>query len=761
MEGSLYQEVCKVENLFSAWCKVREKDSAGGVDRVTIDDFAAHLEQNLEALAEELRLYRYIPEPYYEVKIPKGEGEFRSLSLPTVRDKIVQQVVKDLIEPILEREFLDVSYAYRERKGPLKAINRVTHLIENEKRGWVTICDIDDYFDSVDHDLLFHMLSERIKDEKLLVLIRLWVKMGKVDRRLRWRDAARGIPQGSIISPLLANLYLHPFDRMMVERRFGYVRYADDFVVLSYSEGEAYRAFEEAKRFLRQRLKLKLNPEGGVRRVQDGFEFLGVMFLASGKTISDEKRAELKNKISDAIDFRKDRDLRGLIETLDGIGNYYGRILSQAVLEELDEWVTGCLKRHLSEAYRDGLFEKKSEIREILSRVGFLSQKYRLFRQRVTRDIVAYCRRKTNGPAKVPVPRPSEKDLIKRKKREYQKLESGGFELVISTPGVFVGKTKRSISVKERGIKKYEVPLLNLKNISILCSGVAISSNVIAYCAEHGVPVDFYGAGGEPYAKVYPLRFPSASLGIAQLEALKNGKGVVLAKSFVLGKIRNQINLVKYYSKYRRDKDVDFTEVLDDKLSMMESLAKRVSSLQGQDVEALRGELFALEGLASSCYWELVKRMLNDYVDFEGRVRHGATDLVNVLLNYGYGILYSRVWEAAIKAGLNVYISYLHKPQEGKPTLVFDLVEEFRQQAVDRAVYALITKGETLEVERGLLSDETKGKVARKVLERINTVEVFRGREKRLFQIMEEQARTVAEFLEGKTHSYRPYVGKW
>jgi retron-type reverse transcriptase len=103
MEGLLYQEVCKVENLFSAWCKVKEKDSAGGIDRVTIDAFAAHLKQNLEALAEELRLYRYIPEPYYEVKIPKGGGEFRSLSLPTVRDKIVQQAVKDLIEPMLER----------------------------------------------------------------------------------------------------------------------------------------------------------------------------------------------------------------------------------------------------------------------------------------------------------------------------------------------------------------------------------------------------------------------------------------------------------------------------------------------------------------------------------------------------------------------------------------------------------------------------------------------------------------------------------
>jgi CRISPR-associated endonuclease Cas1 len=107
------------------------------------------------------------------------------------------------------------------------------------------------------------------------------------------------------------------------------------------------------------------------------------------------------------------------------------------------------------------------------------------------------------------------------------------------------------------------------------------------------------------------------------------------------------------------------------------------------------------------------------------------------------------------------YISYLHKPQDGKPTLVFDLIEEFRQQAVDRPVFSLITKGEKLEIEKGLLSGDTKKKVAEKVLERINVVEIFRAKEIRFFQIMKEQAKAVAEFLEGKMKRYRPYIGKW
>jgi len=106
----------------------------------------------------------------------------------------------------------------------------VFHLLTNEKRGWVTICDIDNYFDEIRHDILFPLLAEKIDDKEFLCLIRLEVKMGRVDRRLRWKDTIKGVPQGSIISPLLSNLYLHPLDKMMVERRFGYVRYADDFI---------------------------------------------------------------------------------------------------------------------------------------------------------------------------------------------------------------------------------------------------------------------------------------------------------------------------------------------------------------------------------------------------------------------------------------------------------------------------------------------------------------------------------------------------
>jgi len=343
--GDLYSEICKVENLLSAWEKVKAKGSTGGIDNVSIDIFEKNLDANLKQLSGALASLRYIPEPYKELKIPKDENEFRSLSLPTIRDKIVQQSTKEVIEPILGEEFLDVSYAYRTGKGALKAINRVRHLITNEKRGWVTLCDIDSYFNNIDHELLFSALSQKIQDEELLMLIRLWVKMGKVDKRMRWKDTTKGIPQGSVVSPLISNFYLQPFDELMVKKQYGYVRYADDFVIISYSESEAYRTLETTKRFLRNHLKLHLNPTVEVKRVETGFEFLGILFKGSELTITDDKVRELKERISLPLTINNASQdvIRELTETVTGIGRYYRNIISEEILEELDVWLVDCL----------------------------------------------------------------------------------------------------------------------------------------------------------------------------------------------------------------------------------------------------------------------------------------------------------------------------------------------------------------------------------------------------------------------------------
>ena len=149
------------------------------------------------------------------------------------------------------------------------------------------------------------------------------------------------------------------------------------------------------------------------------------------------------------------------------------------------------------------------------------------------------------------------------------------------------------------------------------------------------------------------------------------------------------------------------------------------------------------------------------YIDFPGRQHQDAADIVNVLLNYGYGILYSRIWQALQRAGLNPYISYLHSSERNKPGLVFDFIEEFRQQAVDRAVIAFITKGEAYEIKDGLLAEKTRKRIAEKVLERLNNPEAFRKGQARLSDIIISQAENLAKLITGKTKSYKPYVAKW
>ncbi len=376
MQGILYSQITRTENLLSAWNKVKTKGSTGGIDNISIEIFEKDLEANIKELSNLLSSYRYIPEPYKEIRIPKDEAEFRSLSLPTIRDKIVQEATKDVIEPILEREFLNVSYAYRADKGPAKAISRVSHLIINEKRQWVTLCDIDSYFDSIPHNLLFELLPKWIKDDKIIDLIRVWVRMGRVDHKLRWKETIRGIPQEGIISPLLSNLYLHPFDQMMVERKFGYVRYADDFVILSYSEPQAYRALRDATWFLEKRLMLKLNSGACVKKIEEGFEFLGILFEGDEKTITEKKQNELKERICQAIEIE---NLEKLNETVRGISIYYGRFVPQEILEELDEWMIDHLKVCLKRDYQEGVFEGKDQIRELLVNALFLSGKYSVF----------------------------------------------------------------------------------------------------------------------------------------------------------------------------------------------------------------------------------------------------------------------------------------------------------------------------------------------------------------------------------------------
>ncbi len=757
MNNSLFETLCRKQTLYAAWLKVKEKNTAGGIDRETVEEYASNLEKNLHELSAHLIAGTYIQLPYREVLIPKKENEKRRLGLLTVNDKILQTAVYQILSPVFEKCFLPVSYAYRANKSAVKAIRQVQHLLKNEHYTWLASCDIDNFFDNIPHAPLFGRLNAFLKSGDITELIKMFVTMGSINYKKQWRNAAKGIPQGGVISPLLANFFLGPLDKRMMEQKYGFVRYADDFIILGKSQTQAEDALKDAEHLITKQLGLALNEGAKVIPVTEGFEFLGIRFFDGKIDLSDKKYNRLCEKLRQASDTGQGFITAKFTETLLGIANFYGKLVSQHKLQLLDTEIINLLKKkwlHLNpdktqtippQLYTLNLLANA----DTLNKTGFIQHVWGVKEKTKSKE-----KNKTKKSIK-------SREAVLSRKHEYQKIESAGFDLAITQPGFFLGKKDHDAVVKFQGKVIREIPLMNLKNITILSDGVTLSSNLIRSCTEHKISVDFLDQTGNPYAIILPPNFVNAETGIAQLHAYNNGKSYYLIQKFVTGKIDNQLSLIKYFGKYYLKKNIELAAVFPEFVSKMEKLIDDTEKLKKIPLDDFRLKAFAMEGQASSAYWEMVQILIKSKITFKGRERQGANDLVNCLLNYGYGILYARVTEAILKAGLNPCLSYLHKPEGNRPSLVFDLIEEFRQQAVDRVLIALIIKNKKLKVTNGLLDDHTRKTLSKKVIDRLNNVEAYRNREMRLFEIIQFQAKALVNYLTDKSKEYKSYNPKW
>lgn len=762
MDDSLFNSVCNKETLYSAWLRVKEKNTAGGIDLQTVQEYAVTIDKNLDELVNQLHSGTYIQQPYREVFIPKNENEKRRLGLLTVNDKIVQTAVAIVVTPIIERGFLKVSYAYRSNKGPVKAIHQVRHLITNERYAWLASCDIDNFFDTIPHDALFGKLSSYLKSPATTELIRMFVKMGRVNKHYQWKESRKGIPQGGIVSPLLANFYLYPLDKLMVDKGYGFVRYADDFVILGHTEEEAKKAMAEAMTVITHDLKLALNEEAVVIPVSKGFEFLGIFFNNGQIDLSEKKYKRLVAKMSEAAGSGQGLITAKLKETVQGIANFYGQLVPQDKLERLDDELMAILRLRY-DALQNGKNKQGSFLSQ-LQTLQLLAQGHIIHKTEYLRKQSGFSsttsEKRTKRQKHTPKTLKSREAVLFRK-HEYQKLEAAGFDLVITEAGLFLGKKDKMVVVHNHGLVVKEIALINLKNISILSDGISFSSNLVKSCAENKISIDFLGKDGMPYAMILPPSFFSSEIGVAQLDAYRTDKGFMMIRLFVFGKINNQTNLIKYYGKYYLKRLEPFKNAFPTFIATMEKLADSSMNMQHEDLDEFRLKMFAIEGQASANYWDMVEILIRSKTSFQGRERQGATDLVNSMLNYGYGMLYARVAESIIRARLNPCLSYLHKPEGNRPSLVFDLIEEFRQQAVDRVIIALVIKNKNLKIENGLMDDKTRKLVAQKVIARLNAIEKFHHREMRFYEIIQTQAVALANYLDGAAKSYKPYMPKW
>lgn len=384
---SLVDKIYQRKNLAVAWEKVKRNRGAGGIDGVDVAAFEADLEGNLERLHVELKEGTYAPQPVLQHLIPKAgkPGECRALGIPTIYDRVCQQAILNRLEPIFEPIFDDANFGYRSGRSTKDALKKIWRELDAGNE-WVVDADLREFFGSVDHDKLLTLVNQRVADGRVLGLIKQILEAGCVANGAR-RATEEGVPQGGVISPLMSNILLTPFDREMRRKGFRVTRYADDWVVTCQSRREAQAALAAAERILEQ-LGVTLHVgKTRIVHVRQGFEFLGYKIkrgqrslrlpaekIRSGVRAGDLyafPRAKSIQHFKDQIRRRTRRKApvttRELIAEINpvirGWGLYFCKAHVRRLFHRLDRWIVRRLWSHRFKRWRNGGWKRLPERR--------------------------------------------------------------------------------------------------------------------------------------------------------------------------------------------------------------------------------------------------------------------------------------------------------------------------------------------------------------------------------------------------------------
>ena len=354
---SLIDKVWKMENLQSAVRKVAKGKSEKKADGRRCRRYAEASCRRLPILQEKLKSGEYRPEPVERVWIPKlGSKEMRPLGVPKVEDRVVEMALRNVIEPIFENEFAEHSYGFRPNRGAKDALRRVVGLLE-QGQCWVVDADIKGYFDNIPQDQLLEAVSEHISDGQVLELIEQMLKKGVMERLKGWQPTETGTPQGAVISPLLANIYLNPLDHWMAQRGMEMIRYADDFVILCSTQKEAEEALEQVRAWM-EKAGLTLHPTK--TRIVDatqagGFDFLGYHFERGYRWPRQKSLEKFKERIREKTPRLRPGGMLTIVQdinrTLKGWFGYF-KHSHWTTFKPLDGWIRQRLRSILRKRHK-------------------------------------------------------------------------------------------------------------------------------------------------------------------------------------------------------------------------------------------------------------------------------------------------------------------------------------------------------------------------------------------------------------------------
>ena len=322
----LWDKVLLEQNLQAAYWAVWRNNGAPGVDGQSVQQFQAQEQAELAKLREQLRTKSYRRQPARRVWIPKpGSTEKRPLGIPAVRDRTVEAALRNVLEPIFERDFAEHSYGFRPGRGCQQAVERVEELLE-QGRVWCVDADLKSYFDTIPHERLIQLVQQRVADGSVLALLQQGLKAGVMEELKGWEPTERGTPQGAVVSPLLANVYLNPLDHQMARGGWAMVRYADDFVVLCHTKEEAEKVLEMLRQWTTE-AGLTLHPTKTriVNATTEGFDFLGWHFRGGKKWPRQKSLEKLKEKLRPLTKRTNGRSLGAIIAKINPtLRGWYG-----------------------------------------------------------------------------------------------------------------------------------------------------------------------------------------------------------------------------------------------------------------------------------------------------------------------------------------------------------------------------------------------------------------------------------------------------